>query len=466
MTDGFDNFLAAVGGLGKAAGIEGDGPGGLNALQRASLDPDASAAYSKQSAISQLANDPSFQALPPAAQATAVAQITGDPAMLQHATALSQLSKIDMSNPRAAVQQGVQTGQIPLEAGITAMTSPNMGFSALSQLNNPPSATTPAPAAAIPSGSPPVAGTGASPAPAVTPAASDGIDRNYLNSAKTLFPAAGIMAENMINGVFTPETGKGENDPIYNAALQIAQRADPRFTPQSLIGRPAMVKNAASGDMYKLGTSLNTGMAHLYDLHELAPMTGNAPNSSPALNWIGGKETDAFGLPGAQGRSRYSATLKTAAPEIAKYLGGGAATDTGTEEAQSNFGESQPQDTIQQNARDLGAKMMAKGGSLQGEYDGTMGGAASVKVVQPMTQALYADMQGLPLTAQQQALVNQHRQESNLAPKAWKTTAPDGSEGKQMPPPAAAPAKAAAPAVTPEMARAELARRQAARGGK
>lgn len=276
-----------------------------------------------------------------------------------------------------------------------------------------------APGATAPMNTPQASPPAAAPSMNAAPPQKPGVDYNYLNQVKALSPLAGTMAENMIAGTFNPESGKGENDPNYVAAIAIARRADPSFTPQSLIGRPGMVKNASSGNMYQLATSLNTGMAHLYDLHAMAPLTMNAPASSPAVNWIGKYENEALGGPAYANNSRYSSTLNTAAPEIAKYLGGGVATDTGTAEARGNFSENQPPDVIQKNATDLGAKMMAKGGSLQNEYDSTMGNAGSYKVVKPMTEALYADMQGKPLTPDQQQLVNQHRAESNLPPKTW-----------------------------------------------
>lgn len=407
-----DNLLAAVGGIGNAAGVQGSGPGGLNALQRASLPSAQSEAYGIQSALSTLAQDPNFQQMQPADKMSALTHITGDPALAQKALASLSAPSIDLSNPRQAIQTGVQTGNIAPQEGVQDLMNPVMGMGALAQLNQ--GGAQPA----APAGTPVAAAT-PSATPQAAPPAKTGVDYNYLNQAKQISPVAGLMAENMIAGVFNPESGKGENDPVYNMALQIARRADPTFNPQALIGRPQMVKNSTSGDMYKLETSLNTGMSHLYDLHAMAPLTRNSPGSSPLVNAVGRYENEALGGEPYADSSRYAATLNTAAPEIAKYLGGGAATDTGTAEARGNFSENQPPDVIQKNAADLGAKMMAKGGSLQNEYNAAMGAAGTHKVVQPMTEALYADMQGKPLMPEQQQLVNAHRAESNLPPKTW-----------------------------------------------
>lgn len=396
------DLIGNIGGIGQAMGIQGDGPGNLNAMQRAGLSPQDSANYAKASALATLAQSPDFQQADPSTKMTALTKIIGDPVIAQKALATLSTPTMNTGNPQQFISQGVQTGNIAPADALTALANPNLQLGNLAQLNN----SQPQSNQALPETASP-------------PAQKTGINYDYLNKAKQISPAAGTMAENMISGVFNPESGKGENDPLYNAALTIARNVDPTFTPQSLIGRPQMVKNSTSGDMYKLETSLNTGMAHLYDLHEMAPLTMNEPGSSPPINWIGKEENIALGGSPNKNISRYSATLNTAAPEIAKYLGGGGATDTGTAEAKSNFSENQAPDSIQQNARDLGAKMMAKGGSLQNEYSNVMGYAGTHKVVQPLTTALYSDMQGVPLTLNQQQLVNEHRAESNLPSKTW-----------------------------------------------
>jgi hypothetical protein len=208
-----------------------------------------------------------------------------------------------------------------------------------------------------------------------------------------------------------------------NVLMNWAHNADPDFSEVTAAQRAAMIKNATSGDMYKLSTSLNTGMGHLYDLHQLAPGLNQSKDSIPVGNWV---RNHLIGLEpgGSPATSRYEASLTTAAPEIAKYLGGGAATDTGTEEAQSSYSTKLPAPTIQNNAADLGAKMMTKGGALQEEYNQALGKMADTpagkhEVVQPMSAALYADMQNKPLTLAQQRLVNQHRAEANLPLKKW-----------------------------------------------
>lgn len=266
-----------------------------------------------------------------------------------------------------------------------------------------------------------------------------GIDQNYLSFAKKQSPIAGSMAESMINGVFKPGTGKGANDPNYVMALQIAQRADPTFTPQSVFGRPEMVENATKGKMYDASVNLNTAMSHLYDLHQLAPGLKNG--SVPFVNTFTNFADNLTGLGAYQDVRRYNSTVSEAAPEIAKYLGGGQATDAGTAEAQIPYNPNQPAPVIQQNATDMASKMMAKAGSLQNEYNSTMGAAARHKVSQPMTDALFADMQGKPLTSQQQQLVNQHREESNLPAKTWDNNTQKSSQKlsvKMTLPPAAA----------------------------
>lgn len=385
----------------------------------------------------QLAIQKATQAQTPQDMMSALSQIN-DPEIqksilanrLAAMTPKYEITKDAMGNPIAVnslnPSQSMPVGGNPL-AALNAISS-DSGSISPQPMASPPSLTpqsnlglgstfTPAPQGGPQQGTPSAA---LAPPPAAQPRT--GIDTAYLNNAKLISPLAASMAESMINGVFKPEQSKGENDPNYVMALQIAKRADPTFNAQSLMGRPAMVANASSGKMYDGETNLNTSLAHLYDLHELAPMTGNSPGSSPALNYIGSHATTMLGTPGAQGISRYNATVATASPEIAKYLSGATGTDTGTAEASAPYSSSLPPDTIQQNAKDMAAKMMAKGGSLQNEYNTTMGAASNHQIVQPLTQALFMDMQGKPLTAQQQQLVNQHRAESNLPPKTWNTS--------------------------------------------
>ena len=403
------NFLqqlgGAVGSVANASGFQGSGPGNLNALQRQALSPEQQAVYQKASALAQAGQDPNIQQMQPSEQMNHAMKLTGDPILASNFVAAMNRGKLDTGNPSQFINQSVQSGNLEVPAALTGLSNPNLQLGSLSQLNASPQGTVPAPSSF------------SSQLP--QPQQKTGIDYDFLRQAKQLSPAAGTMAENMIAGTFTPEAGRGENDPVYNAALSIARKADPTFTPQSLVGRPWMVKNSTSGDMYKLETSLNTGMQHLYDLHELAPQTGNTKDSMPIVNEVSGKLSSNLMPGGNPGLSRYKSTLTTAAPEIAKYLGGGAATDTGTAEAKSSYDWTLPATTIQQNSRDLGSKMLAKGGALQAEYNQAMGAAATHKVVNPMTEALYADMQGVPLTLQQQQLVNNHRKEANLPPKAW-----------------------------------------------
>lgn len=337
------------------------------------------------------------------------AQATGDPDALKQAGALKALQGIDLGNPNAAVPQLVKAGLLSADQGLTFSTNPNMGLRGLMALNQP-DAQNPAPAAPAP------AATG-QPATA-QPSAPKGIDLDYLNRAKQISPLAGTMAENMIAGTFEPESGKGQNDPIYVAAMQIARRVDPSFNPQSLMGRPAMVKNATSGKMYSDSVNMNSVAGHLYDLHAAAPGLQNG--NIPMVNSFRNTMTEATGSGGFQPISQYEAILQRAAPELNKFYVGGEGDAAGREHAGDPFHSNLPLPVINNNIQTQLGLLKSKAGALQHEYDTTMGTAGNRQMLSPTARALMDDIDGKPLTKEQQDLVNHHRTESNLPPKTWK----------------------------------------------
>lgn len=411
----FSNMMTGFGSLANSAGVTGDGPGGLNAMQRAGMTADQNIAYSMRTAMQQLAQSPEFMKATPAEQSRMVASVTGSQDALQQAAQQAQVQGIDLSNPGGALKK-LQAYMSPDQLkGI--LTDPM----ALSMLNM---------GGIGGGGASGAPGASASPGAVSAPAASAPEGSSTPNANKTQTPEQYVKThvppfyQNQVMDILQGgELPKDIAPKDRNILMNWAHNADPEFSEISAQQRATMVKNATSGDMYKLAASINTAMGHLYDLHQLAPGLKQGKNSLPALNWAENHLID-LQPGGSPETSRYESSLTTAAPEIAKYLGGGAATDTGTEEAQSSYSAKLPAATIQQNALDLGAKMMTKGGSLQHEYNtalGPMAGTLAGKkdIVSPMSEALYADMQGQPLTLQQQKLVNQHRAEANLPMKKW-----------------------------------------------
>lgn len=95
----FTNMLAAIGGIGNAAGVQGDGPGGLNALQRAALSPEETDSYNQQSALAQLAKNQSYLNGTDADQAKMIAGVTGTLANTQNAGALAQINNTSLKDP-------------------------------------------------------------------------------------------------------------------------------------------------------------------------------------------------------------------------------------------------------------------------------------------------------------------------------------------------------------------------------
>ena len=64
----FSNMMTGFGSLANSAGVTGDGPGGLNAMQRAGMTADQNIAYSMRTAMQQLAQSPEFMKATPAEQ--------------------------------------------------------------------------------------------------------------------------------------------------------------------------------------------------------------------------------------------------------------------------------------------------------------------------------------------------------------------------------------------------------------
>lgn len=387
----------------------------------------------RRSRTSDIADQVSSGQLAPNDALLKLAQATGDPEALQKGSALKMLQTSDLNSPDA-VENMYKTGQITGEQLLNYKINPMVALkglvggdqpSALQQLAAPQdSQVAPAPVAAP--------DTAAAPAPDTPQAPKmSGVDYNYLTQAKRQFPAAGIMAENMISGVFNPESGKGENDPIYNAALLIARRADPTFTPQSLIGRPQMVKNATSGKMYTDSMNLNSVAGHLYDLHAAAPGLQNGP--SIPVNWWRNTATTLLGTGGNKDISQYESILGRAAPELNKFYVGGEGDKEGRAAAGDPFSSSNDPDVIQNNIRTQLGLLKSKAGSLQNEYNTTMGAAANKSIISPMSQALMDDIDGKPLTDAQKKLVNAHRLESNLPMKKWDNSAPNKPQAEQKP---------------------------------
>ncbi len=229
-------------------------------------------------------------------------------------------------------QQG--TGIFPnTSPGMAGIISPPQAAGSPTMAGTPPDASTAIPA----TGSNPVPTVG-SPAPSQ---AKPGIDTNYLNQVKAINPLAATLAENMIAGTFEPEAGKGQNDPLYVAALAIARRADPTFNAQSMIGRPAMVKNAVAGKMYNDQVNLNSTIGHLYDLNDAINGLNDQAGYGTWENAPGNILAQGLATDKNKGLQQFKQVRDLATEELAKFYGGGTSSDSSRKTAQEAFDENQ-----------------------------------------------------------------------------------------------------------------------------
>lgn len=444
------NLIELLGDTGALGGITGDNPGGLNAMQRFAMPPEQQAALNVKSNVSALAGNPDFQALSPGDQKLVMAKVAGDPNLLAEGSQQKFMQNLDFSNRPKAVTQLMQflspsdalkTMVDPMSQGMIGQPSGGAAQPA-----------SPAPAGAVPSI--PNAANG-------NAASNDTRNWQYLKNQVPPFYQNQVI-DYAQGGELPKDVAPKDRTLIANWAHNF----DPTFTESIGAQRAAMIKNATSGDMYNMSKTVDTSLGHLYDLHQIAPSLGNGNNSIPAANWAENLVQGHLEPGGNPSLERYKSSLKTAAPEIAKYLGGGAATDTGTAEASASYDPTLPDSVIQKNATDLGAKMMTKAGALQDEYNQTMGAFGRHKILSDQSKALYSDMQGLPLTFSQQQLVNQHRAEANLPLKKWGASQTVSQPIDIRPPdqPKNAPVTPAASTVAPYTAQqiqVEMARRAA-----
>ncbi len=386
-------LLAALGGLSP------NDDGSLNALQRFGMTLDDNNAI-PQIALRQLGSDPNFQQLPAAQQQARILAATGDPNQAQNLASFSQAAQLPTDKgPLAMIGQALKTKQISLPDALAMYANPMLptGNGAPS---NPPQSN-PSPSAAAPSAA----------------SQNQGINYDLVNQEQR--PLVRQIATSILNGTFNPETGKGQNDPAFNAALDLANRADPSLK-SNYLARSIMTKNATSGDIYKNSQQINSVIGHLYDLHHAAQ--GFTTTGSPIVNSIGQGVTNYTGYGALPELSTYNEILDRASPELNKFYVGGEGDKEGRAIGKEAFAPNLPTDIKLKNINTQTGLLQSKASGLQNEYDTAMGNAGTFRIIKPLGQALMKDMQGQPLAPQEQQMVNEHRQKSGLPPKTWGNT--------------------------------------------
>lgn len=341
----FLTLLNAIGNVGNAAGIQGDGPGGLNALQRTNMSSDQSETYGIQSAISTLVQNPNFQQMQPADKMSALTKITGDPLTAQKALASLSAPSIDLSNPRQAIQTGVQTGNIPAQEGVQDLMNPIMGMGALAQLNQggagaaggangvQPAAGAPVAAAPATSGAPAPANAPAMPQATPNDGLPDDANRAMLAQAKQVNPIAASMAEEYLLGNRAPPSGKEAGDPQDVMAQSLAHQVSPSFNGQVARERNSMGTNIASGKIYDFSQAANKAPFHAARLIVAHNEQGNTdfPPVNALIN-----QGDYAG--GGNAMSNFDTAKTTFVPEMAKFTAGaGGSTESDRQELDKNF---------------------------------------------------------------------------------------------------------------------------------
>jgi hypothetical protein len=322
----FDNILGAIGGIGNAAGVQGSGPGGLNMLQRAALTPQQSATYTQQSALSQLATDPNFQGLAPADQQAQVLKITGDPAVAQKVSALSQLAKINMNNPRQAIQQGVQTGNLPVETGINTSMNPMMMMGQPSQ----PSITA--------SNLPPIPGTspqGQATSPSSPPNGTQPVSPDDKRDYKYLASLPPAM-QGLVKGISEGDEqalNLASRSPMAIPLMSAVTQFDPSYSATNFTARNDMAQSIGKGKIYDFNNAANKAVQHSAQLLVAHNEQGNT--DYPAVNAVTNL-VDRGG--GGSGQTNFNSVKSTFVPEMAKFTSGvGGSSDADRKELNDNF---------------------------------------------------------------------------------------------------------------------------------
>jgi hypothetical protein len=326
----------------------------------------------------------------------ALASATGDPKALEGAAQQSALSKLNSGNPNV---NSLLPFMAPNDA-IGALTNPMLmqgnpapNASALSAINS-----QNAPAQPV-----------------------SGLDNNYLNTQVP--PFYRNQVKDVIQG---GELAKDVSPKDRTLIMNWAHNVDPSFTETKGTMRNKMSQDMVSNTPNSQGglaTQINSVMGHLYDLHETSHELNNGP--SPPLNWLGQMvtETGVTGEKGLAGISNYNTILERASPELNKFYVGGEGDKEGRASAKEAFSPLLPDNIIKKNVRTQLGLLESKANTLQSTRDKIMGNASSPVLI-PTAQALMDDINGKQLTPEQQALVNAHRQKSNLPPKTWGDSQP------------------------------------------
>lgn len=382
MSD-LQDLLGIIGGAGNAAGVQGDGPGGLNAMQRMALPAQQQGAYGQQTALAQLAQDPNFQGMAPADQQAKLLQATGDPAVAQKVSALSQLAKMNTGNPQQFINQGVQNGNIEPKDALTALANPMLqtGSSGPAQPNTPGAPTAPNGAGTAPQQS------------AVGGLNPEGPDdqRNYAFLA-TVPPAF----QGIIKGISEGDEHAGaiaRGNPNATYILNAAYKFDPTLT-QPGAGPDSRIKTnvafGAGGQQGLTRAAINTAIQHTaqlaaatYDLHN---------NQGPIGNKIGNLWNQE--VKGQDAGSNFDSVADRLAPELAKVsAGNGVAADNEIKRQRDGLqknGSPQQQYGALSNIMELVAN---KSKELGNTYQSTMG--RPIKMITPENQQHLNDIQRL-----------------------------------------------------------------------
>lgn len=343
MSD-LQDLLGIIGSIGNSAGIKGDGPTGLNAIQRASLPTE------QQSALAQL----------------------------------NARGNTDFSNPQQAIQQMYKSGNVTGQDALTALANPMLQVNGTQPPVSPSgniNIAPPQPNAALQSPSYP-GGLG-----------SEGPDdkRNYQFLA-TMPPIyrglikgisegdehAGMMARANPNAAF-----------IMNAAYQF----DPTLT-QPGAGPDSRVKTnvafGAGGPQGLTRSAINTTIQHTAQLAAATNDMNN--NQNPIGNTIGNWWNQEY--KGKDAGSNFDSIADRLAPELAKVSSGtGAASEGETNKQRSGLqknGSPEQQYGALSNIMELVAN---KSKELGNTYKSTMG--RDIPMITPENQQHLADIQRL-----------------------------------------------------------------------
>lgn len=370
---------------------------GLNALQRLSMSQGAGGvenvlAYQKQQALSQLASDPDFQQMQPADQQAAIVKITGDPQTAEKVSALSQLAKMDTSNPQAFIKQGVQSGNIAPNDALTALANPMLqtgGIAPQSQPTSSADAVAPTSASAAPQNVPQYPG-------GLGPEGPD--DKRNYQFLSTVPP----VYRGIVKGLSEGDEHAGmmaRANPNSSYILNSAYQFDHTLT-QPGAGPDSRVKTnvafGAGGTQGLTKAAINTSIQHA---SQLAAATWDMQNKqNPVKNTIGNWWNQHIN--GQDAGSNFDAIADRLAPELAKVSSGTGAAAEGEINKQRDGLQKNGSPTQQYGALSNIMELVGnKSKELGNTFQQSMG--RSIQMITPENQRHLADIQRLTQLAKE-----------------------------------------------------------------